>query len=369
LPSDISAPDFAELTRLRGAIPAAVRFGTSSWTYPGWKGLVYARDYPASGAGAEMLAEYARFPLFATVGIDSSFYAPLVEKTLTSYAKALPPGFPCVSKVWDRLTVHTFAGAREKGKAGQPNPDFLNAELFRTEVWAPLEAHFAEHAGPLIFEFQTIARQDKLSPQQFADRLDAFFGQLPAGGKYSVEVRNAEFLTPAYFAVLREHDVAHVLSSWTRMPSIGMQLELPGAVTAGFLVARALLRPGRYYADAVDAFAPYDRIRDPNPELRADLVRVVAAAENLRIPAYVLVNNRAEGSAPLTIAAVAGCWRKERVTVTVAVAVAVAGKAFADTATATATRQYSVDAPLSGNGVSPASCPGAPPHARPARAG
>ena len=66
-----------------------------------------------------------------------------------------------------------------------------------------------------------------------------------------------------------------------------------------------LLRPGRWYADAVDAFAPYDRIRDPNPELRGDLVRLVEAAEELRIPAYLIVNNRAEGSAPLTIAALA----------------------------------------------------------------
>ena len=98
--------------------------------------------------------------------------------------------------------------------------------------------------------------------------------------------------------------MAHVFSSWTRMPSIGMQLDLPGAVTAGFLVARALLRPGRYYAAAVDAFQPYDRIRDENPELRSDLVRLVETAEELRIPAYVLVNNRAEGSAPLTIVAV-----------------------------------------------------------------
>jgi len=267
---------------------------------------VYARDYPATGAGADMLAEYARFPLFATVGIDSSFYGPLTEKALKSYADALPPGFPCVSKVWDRLTVHTFAKAREKNRAGQPNPDFLSAELFLTEVWQPLDRHFFEHRGPLVFEFQAIARQDRVGPQEFADRLDGFFGKLPPEGRYAVEVRNAEFLTPAYFAVLREHDVAHVLSSWTRMPSIGMQLDLPGAITASFLVARALLRPGRYYADAVDAFAPYDRIRDPNPELRDDLVRLVKAAEQLRIPAYILVNNRAEGSAPLTIAAVAG---------------------------------------------------------------
>jgi uncharacterized protein YecE (DUF72 family) len=296
--------DPAELTRLRGAIPEGVRFGTSSWTYPGWKGLVYSRDYPATGAGAQMLAEYARWPLFQTVGIDSSFYAPLTERTLRSYAEALPPGFRCVSKVWDRITVHTFAKAREKAKAGQLNPDFLNAELFLESVWGPCREYFADHTGPFVFELQAIAKADKVSPLDFAGRLDAFFAKLPREGRYGVEVRNPEFLTPAYFAVLREHDVAHVFSSWTRMPSIGMQLDLPGSVTGSFLVARALLRPGRYYAAAVDAFQPYDRIRDANPELRSDLVRLVETAEQLRIPAYVLVNNRAEGSAPLTIAAV-----------------------------------------------------------------
>jgi uncharacterized protein YecE (DUF72 family) len=303
----VSSPDPADpvdSARLRASIPDGIRFGTSSWTYPGWKGLIYQRDYPATGAGAEMLAEYARYPLFGTVGIDSSFYTPLTEKTLTSYAAALPEGFPCLSKVWDRLTVHTFAKARDKLRAGQPNPDFLNAELFLNEVWGPLREYFTGHTGPLIFEFQAIAREDKVAPTQFAEMLDRFFARLPKEVPYAVEIRNPEFLTPAYFAVLREHDVAHVLSSWTRMPSIGMQLDLPGTITAGFLVVRALLRPGRQYADAVDAFQPYDRIRDPNPELRGDLVRVVETAEQLRIPAYILVNNRAEGNAPRTIAAV-----------------------------------------------------------------
>jgi MinD superfamily P-loop ATPase len=76
-------------------------------------------------------------------------------------------------------------------------------------------------------------------------------------------------------------------------------------ITADFIVSRALLRPGRLYADAVKAFSPYDRIRDPNPELRSDLVRLARTAERLRIPAWLIVNNRAEGSAPHTIAALA----------------------------------------------------------------
>jgi uncharacterized protein YecE (DUF72 family) len=304
--------DAESLARLAEAIPPNVHFGASTWTYPGWKGLVYSRDYPTTGAGAEMLEEYARFPLFSTVGVDSTFYAPATDKMLRAYADVLPPGFQCLTKVWDRITVHTFSEARDKRKAGERNPDFLNADLFANEVWAPFAEHFAEHTGPFIFEFQTIARKDKVSPQDFAGMLDEFLDKLPSGGRYAVEVRNAEFLTPAYFAVLREHDAGHVFSSWTRMPSIGMQLDLPGSIPATFIVARALLRPGRTYQTAVDAFAPYDRIQDPNPELRSDLVRLVEAAEALRIPAYLIVNNRAEGSAPRTIAAVAGLLHQRR---------------------------------------------------------
>jgi uncharacterized protein YecE (DUF72 family) len=297
--------DIARFERLAARIPPSVRFGTSTWNYPGWRGLVYHRDYGPKGAAARMLEEYAAFPLFKTAGIDSSFYGPPTEAVLRSYAEHSPPGFPFVSKVWSQLTIHTFTKAQDPAKAGKVNPDFLNAELFMEEVYQPYQRNFAEHSGPFVFEFQTIAKSSRIGPERFAGRLDEFFSALPRDAQYGVEIRNEEFLTPMYFAVLREHGVAHVLNSWTRMPPIGHQLDLPGSITAPFILARALLRPGRSYNEAVDAFAPYDRIREPNLKLRRDLARLVETAVKLRIPAYLLVNNRTEGSAPLTIAAVA----------------------------------------------------------------
>ena len=297
--------DLAGFERLRARIPPLVRFGTSTWNYPGWRGLVYHRDYGPKGAAARMLEEYAAFPLFGTVGVDSSYYGPPTEAVLQSYAEHTPPGFPFVSKVWSQLTVHTFTKAQDPARAGKVNPDFLNADLFGEEIYQLYQRHFADHTGPFIFEFQTLAKSSGIDAEGFATRLDEFFSALPREGQFAVEIRNEEFLTPMYFAVLREHGVAHVFSSWTRMPPLGHQLDLPGSITGSFIVARALLRPGRSYNEAVDAFAPYDRIREPNPKLRRDLVRLVEAAVKTRIPAYLLVNNRTEGSAPLTIAAVA----------------------------------------------------------------
>jgi uncharacterized protein YecE (DUF72 family) len=288
-------------------LPEGIRLGTSSWNYPGWRGLVYQRDYGARGASAAMLAEYARFPLFRTVGIDSSFYGPPTDSTLRAYADALPPGFPCVSKVWQELTVHTWTRVQDRARAGQQNPRFLDAAYFLESVYDPFRQHFAGHVGPFIFEFQAIPvrGRDGLPADAFAARLDAFFSALPREGPWAVEVRNAEYLTPAYFAVLREHGVAHVFNAWTRMPSIGEQLALADSVTGPFMICRALLRPGRTYEDAVEAFAPYDRIQDEQPELRADLVNLIRTALALRLPAYIIANNRAEGSAPLTLIAVA----------------------------------------------------------------
>ncbi len=293
------------MTELATQVPDLVRFGTSSWTYPGWTGLIYEKAYPATGAGARMLGEYARWPLFRTVGIDSTFYAPASAKTLASYAAVLPDGFRCVSKVWDRITAHTHANPRDRTHYGELNSDWLNADLFVNEVLGPMQEHFPAHLGPLVFEFQTISRGANLDAAGFADRLDRFFAQLPVGAPYAVELRNAEYLCPEYFAVLRTHGVAHLFNSWTRMPTIGKQLALDDVITANFVVARALLRPGRTYAKAVESFAPYDHVQDENPELRGDLADLARAALELRVPAYLIVNNRAEGSAPLTITGVA----------------------------------------------------------------
>lgn len=301
----LTASIVTESDGLGQRLPELIRFGTSTWTYPGWRGIVYSRDYPATGAAAAMLAEYARHPLFRTVGIDSFFYRPPSERTLLDYAASLPPGFRCVSKVWERITARTFTSPRSGPQNGELNPDWLNAPLFIAEVLEPMQRHFAEHLGPLVLEFQAIGRREAFTVEQFIESLDRFLGALPTSARYAVELRNAEFLTPAYFAVLRDHGVAHVFNSWTRMPPIGEQLLLHESVTADFVVARALLRPGRTYARAVEAFAPYDRIQEENPALRRDLAGLARTAINLRIPAYVIINNRAEGCAPLTIAAVA----------------------------------------------------------------
>jgi hypothetical protein len=100
---------------------------------------------------------------------------------------------------------------------------------------------------------------------------DSFLGALPRTFRYAIEVRNREYLQPRYFDCLGQHRAAHVLNAWTKMPVLSEQIAMPDAFPTDFTVARALLRQGRAYEDAVQQFAPYDRVRDENPEARESL--------------------------------------------------------------------------------------------------
>lgn len=292
--------DLQQLKILQGR---GIFFGTSSWKYEGWKGIVYTWNYKnKKDFEARCLEEYAT--IFPTVGIDFTFYTWPDPRVLQRYYATTPAQFTMALKVTEQITVKRWPTHKRYGKVGgQENPLFLDAETFKTRFLAPVEV-LREKLGPIIFEFGTFFPGVFSRGAEFVERLERFFTAIPSGLPYAVEVRNRSLLHPDYFACLKRHRIAHVFNSWTRMPSIGKQLSHPEAITADFLVVRALLLPGFKYEEAVQAFAPYDQIKHPSPELRADLATVVEQALATGKRAYIYTNNRVEGSSPYTIAAV-----------------------------------------------------------------
>jgi uncharacterized protein YecE (DUF72 family) len=73
--------------------------------------------------------------------------------------------------------------------------------------------------------------------------------------------------------------------------------------TASFAVIRLLTPLNMSHDAAVKRAAPYNKIVGVLPQMREETVALIkqAVGENRR--AYVLVNNRSEGNAPLTIQA------------------------------------------------------------------
>ncbi len=277
-----------------------IRFGTSSWAFEGWKGIVYFKDYPEKRFKRDCLVEYAADGRFTTVGMDLFFYQPPTESLLEHYARQLPPDFKTCSKVWEQLSIYRFPNQARYGKMkGQINPNFLNLEIFNNTVLKPYERVFKKHTGPFIFEFQYIKAADK-SLEQFRQDLDKFFAALPKDFQYSVEIRNKNFLHQNYFEVLRKHHVAHVFNQWSYIPPISEQLK-HDSITADFIMSRILTPLGMSYKETVNKFEPYDKIINPIPGMRQDVMKLIEIAIKSRKIAYLLINNRAEGCAPLTI--------------------------------------------------------------------
>ncbi len=288
-----------------------VFLGTSSWKYEGWIGQIYTHDrYLSRGKFSqkrfqtECLAEYAA--TFPIVCGDFSFYQFPSEAYWQRLFSSAPPTLKYAFKVPEDITVKMFpTHPRYGGKAGELNPSFLDALLLRN-TFLDLLRPYRDRVAVLIFEFGTFAKSTDAGVREFLAELEPFLAALPDDFRYAIEIRNQEFLSPEYFACLQGYGVAHVFNAWTRMPEMGVQMQLPEVYTADFTVARALLRRGRPYEEAVAKFSPYKDIQDPNPEVRQALRGLISRARERHQPSYIFVNNRLEGNAPGTIEAVIG---------------------------------------------------------------
>ncbi len=304
-PRDDAARALAErYTRLRptaAALPPTVRFGTSSWSFPGWKGLVYSGRRTAAQLARDGLREYARHPLLTTVGVDRSYYARVPDEDFRRYAEQLPDGFPCCCKAPASVT----SALKPDHRSAEPNPDFLSAERLVDDLLEPVSRVFRAHAGPFILQFPPLLRRSGLDRAVFIDGLDRFLDRLPRDFQYAIEVRDRALLGPDYVRILSRHGAAHVYNAWTAMPLPFEQTEHVPLETMPFLMVRLLLRPGATYEEQREAFAPFDRLVAPDETMRDQVVDLVGKAVARAVPAYVLVNNKAEGSSPLTIEALA----------------------------------------------------------------
>ena len=286
---------------LAARLPHTLRMGTSSWSCPGWAGIVYDRLRPASALARYGLREYARRPLLRTVGIDRSYYAAVPPEDLRRYADQVPDDFLCCAKAPVTITAFTIPAP---GRI-EPNPEFLSAGRFVDDMLEPFERWFAGHCGPFLLQFPPLPSRATLEAATFAELLDRFLEQLPRWCEYAVEIRERSLLTEAYRSVLRRHRVAHVCNYWSAMPAPLEQAAFVEAADGPFTMVRLLLAPGTRYEERRQAMAPFNRIVRPDERMRREVASILRSATQAGRRAFMLVNNKAEGSAPLTIEAIA----------------------------------------------------------------
>lgn len=304
------APANPEHERVAAEVPRGVRMGAMSWSYPGWKGLVYSTRAPNQALANVGLTAYSKYPFFRTVEIDRSYYEPLSADDLRSFALQVPEDFRFVAKAHEDCVVLRFpTHARYGKKRGEINPRYLDARYAEDVVLAPFEPGLGSKLGILLFQFPP---QDVGHPQSFADELHDFLRRLPKTFRYAVEIRNTELLTRRYVEALADVGAVHCHNAWTSMPDVIDQVRFVPPAARRPLVVRWLLRRGEAYQDALQRSAPFDRIVEEDVETRTKLAKLVAKADLHGVPVFVLIDNKAEGCAPESAARLARAIADER---------------------------------------------------------
>jgi uncharacterized protein YecE (DUF72 family) len=286
-----------DIYELAERLPDQLRMGTSSWTFPGWESLVWDRMASPRMLANTGLWAYARHPLFRTVGLDRTYYGPMTADELATLARDLPEDFQFLVKAHAECTTVQFTERSwYRSRAGQRNELFLEPEYATQMVVEPFIEGLGRHGGVLLFQFP--AQYVPGGARSFACRLEAFLLALPKGPRYAVEIRNPELLTPRYVKALERVDASHCVVEMPGMPDVRKQWEVTGGADRPALVMRWMLSRGHSYASGREAFSPFNRLVDENLPVRSAYAELILATPR---PAFLVVNNKAEGCSPLSI--------------------------------------------------------------------
>src|SRR4029453_15417120 len=173
------------MVALAPPLPPQIYLGTSSWTFPGWQGLVYDRAASASVLARHGLAASPQNPLLRTVCVDRTFYAPLPATDYAAYAAAVPDDFRFVIKAHAWCTQPTLRDpSHASWRSHTPNEYFLHPGYTTEHVVEPCLSGLGPKACPILFQFSPLDVRALGGPQPFAACLHAFLEALPRGPVY-----------------------------------------------------------------------------------------------------------------------------------------------------------------------------------------
>ena len=180
--------------------------GTMGFGYQDWRGGFYPQEL----AARNYLSYYSR--IFNAAEVDSTFYGTPRASTVRRWAAQTPAEFRFCLKT-PRTITHELGLVNAQG----------------------LMAEFVQAAGLLGPKLGAILLQ--FPPSFTASQLDtlaAFLGQLPAGPRYAVELRDASWYAPelGLATVLQEAGVAWASTEYPGLPD-RIDLTAPSCISAG----------------------------------------------------------------------------------------------------------------------------------------
>ena len=300
-PQEAATGDISgELTRLAVRLAAyPLYLGTCSWSFPGWSGLVYDGKQDKTLLSQEGLKTYSQHPLLRTVSIDRSYYGPLSREALAGYAQQVPKDFRFIVKAHREITTPVAQLPAAVRRSGIDH--FLDADYAMRSMVRPLLDGLGERTACLLLQFPPLGPSHRRDPEQFIAELHGFLSQLPPELPYAVELRNPSLYLADYVAALKDTGAMHCFTVHPRAPTLMAQRQVLGNDWGQSLLVRWNLRRDQQYEQAKERFAPFDTLAAPDPETRTAVAALCAEALRAGKPTYVVANNKAEGSAPLTL--------------------------------------------------------------------
>ncbi len=233
-----------------------IRIGTSGWSYKEWEGVFYPKGEK------NKLTYYSRY--FNTVEIDSTFYAYPKRAMIQACARTTPDGFVFTAKL-PKLITHDKKLDVEKG---------VEKDVYRfLHDMNPLLD--ARKLGPLLIQLPP-----SFTYENGLGRLIHFFEVLPTDVQFAIEFRNASWLRPETWDLLRKCNIANTIVDEPLLPPDAI-------VTADFSFIR-------FHGRGSAPWYNY-RYNDEEIKLWAPKIKDVAASVS---HTYTYYNNHFRGSAP-----------------------------------------------------------------------
>ncbi len=277
---------------------SAIRFGTCSYKYESWKGIIYPESEKFN-----YLKEYSNH--FNTVEIDQwfwSLYAPSKvllpqEETVTEYNNSVPKDFLFTIKVPNSITLTHFY-RKNKSEELIKNPYFLSLDMYSKflDSIEPLK----DNIGCLIFQFEYLNKEKLSSQKLFQELIYNFISKL-SNKHFSIgiEIRNPNYLNKSYIEFLKQLKIIPVLLEGYYMPSVIETCSKFLRDFNGSIVFR-LHGPDRSGIEKMSN-KNWNQIYIDRTEELEKLSILFNDLLTRKLDIFINVNNHFEGSAPLTI--------------------------------------------------------------------
>jgi uncharacterized protein YecE (DUF72 family) len=297
----------AELAaQLEATFGGRLYLGTSSWNCPGWSGLVWdEHGYSEAQLARDGLHAYAQHPLLRTVSLEPGHRRAIDRDACARLAGQTPDRFRFVVNAPSEIT-DALLRSTDNGAPLRDNPRFLDARLALDGVVVPAVQSLGPRLGAVVFQFPPLPVHWLRNSRALLDRMEtlwrAVVPAMPTNALTAIEVSDSRMLTPALIAQLARHRVAYCIGLHDHMPLLRQQMSAAHhAGGGGDLICRWSLRQGVRYNQAKAQWAPFNRMQAPDVETRNALAQAVVGTLSSGHRAFVTIDNKAEGSAPLSV--------------------------------------------------------------------